>query len=80
MAAVGVPMRTVQEWMGPRDLETTQRYADYAPRADEAAMSAYMKGAELDISVTVGPGQGRAKMFTCDLTKRYIENNGDYRS
>ncbi|MBK8542445.1 MAG: bifunctional glutamate N-acetyltransferase/amino-acid acetyltransferase ArgJ [Caulobacteraceae bacterium] len=47
---------------------------------DEAAMSAYMKGAELDISVTVGPGQGRAKMFTCDLTKRYIEINGDYRS
>lgn len=47
---------------------------------DEAAMSAYMKGAELEISVTVGPGQGRARMFTCDLTKRYIEINGDYRS
>lgn len=47
---------------------------------DEAAMSVYMKGAELEISVTVGPGQGRAKMFTCDLTKRYIEINGDYRS
>ena len=47
---------------------------------DEAAMSAYMKGAELEIGVTVGPGNGRAKMFTCDLTKRYIEINGDYRS
>ena len=47
---------------------------------DEAAMSAYMKGAELEISVTVGPGAGRARMFTCDLTKRYVEINGDYRS
>jgi glutamate N-acetyltransferase/amino-acid N-acetyltransferase len=47
---------------------------------DEAAMSAYMKNAELEISVTVGPGQGRNRMFTCDLTKRYVEINGDYRS
>lgn len=50
--------------------------ADY----DEAAMSAYMKRAELKIAVTVGPGSGRATMHTCDLTKRYVEINGDYRS
>jgi glutamate N-acetyltransferase/amino-acid N-acetyltransferase len=47
---------------------------------DEAAMSAYMKRAELAITVVVGPGSGRAKMYTCDLTKRYVEINGDYRS
>jgi glutamate N-acetyltransferase/amino-acid N-acetyltransferase len=47
---------------------------------DEAAMSAYMKRADLTISVTVGPGSGRARMYTCDLTKRYVEINGDYRS
>jgi integrase len=40
MAAVGVPMRTVQEWMGHRDIKTTQRYADYAPRHDEAELVA----------------------------------------
>jgi glutamate N-acetyltransferase/amino-acid N-acetyltransferase len=51
-----------------------------ADEYDEAAMSAYMQRAELEISVTVGPGQGRARMFTCDLTKRYVEINGDYRS
>jgi glutamate N-acetyltransferase/amino-acid N-acetyltransferase len=51
-----------------------------ATEYDEAAMSAYMQRAELEISVTVGPGQGRARMFTCDLTKRYVEINGDYRS
>lgn len=47
---------------------------------DEAAMSAYMKRPELEITVTVGPGSGRARMYTCDLTKRYVEINGDYRS
>lgn len=40
MAAAGVPMRTVQEWMGHRDLATTQIYADYAPNAREAEMVA----------------------------------------
>ncbi|MEZ6022974.1 MAG: bifunctional glutamate N-acetyltransferase/amino-acid acetyltransferase ArgJ [Hyphomonadaceae bacterium] len=51
-----------------------------AAEYDEAKMSAYMKQPELTISVTVGPGSGRARMYTCDLTKRYIEINGDYRS
>ncbi|MCA1681366.1 MAG: site-specific integrase [Actinobacteria bacterium] len=37
MAAAGVPMRTLQEWMGHRDIETTQVYADYAPSAPERA-------------------------------------------
>ena len=38
MAAAGVPMRTVQEWMGHRDLATTQRYADYAPSGRDAEL------------------------------------------
>ena len=38
MAGAGVNMRTLQEWMGHRDLQTTQIYADYAPSAQEAAM------------------------------------------
>ena len=40
MAAAGVPLRTLQEWMGHRDLATTQIYADYAPSAREAEMVA----------------------------------------
>ncbi|MGH2979835.1 MAG: tyrosine-type recombinase/integrase [Solirubrobacterales bacterium] len=36
MAAQGVPLRTLQEWMGHRDLSTTQIYADYAPSEREA--------------------------------------------
>ncbi len=39
-AAAGVSMRTLQEWMGHRDIATTQRYADYAPSAREAELIA----------------------------------------
>jgi integrase len=39
-AAAGIPIRTVQEWMGHRDIQTTQRYADYAPSPHEAEMIA----------------------------------------
>ncbi|HZK98789.1 MAG TPA: bifunctional glutamate N-acetyltransferase/amino-acid acetyltransferase ArgJ, partial [Caulobacteraceae bacterium] len=46
----------------------------------EEAMSAYMKNAELEVAIDVGVGRGRAVMWTCDLTKRYVEINGDYRS
>jgi len=37
MAAAGVPMRTLQEWMGHRDFATTLVYADYTPSQREAA-------------------------------------------
>jgi integrase len=40
IASAGAPMRTLQEWMGHRDIETTQRYADYAPSPQEAALVA----------------------------------------
>ena len=51
-----------------------------SPTYDEAAMSAYMKNQELEVSVDVGMGRGVAAIWTCDLTKRYVEINGDYRS
>jgi len=40
MAAAGTPMRKLQEWMGHRDIQTTQRYADYAPGAQDAELVA----------------------------------------
>mgnify|MGYP003646388088 CR=1 FL=1 len=51
-----------------------------SPSYDEAAMSAYMKNAEIEITVDVGSGRASATVWTCDLTKGYIEINGDYRS
>ncbi len=51
-----------------------------SPTYDEARMSAYMKRPELEIGVDVGVGPASAAIWTCDLTKRYVEINGDYRS
>jgi glutamate N-acetyltransferase/amino-acid N-acetyltransferase len=51
-----------------------------SPTYDEAKMSAYMKGQELEVSVEVGVGRASSTVWTCDLTKRYVEINGDYRS
>ena len=51
-----------------------------SPTYDEARMSAYMKNAELEVSVDVGVGKGAATVWTCDLTKQYVAINGDYRS
>ena len=50
------------------------------PAYDEAATSAYMKGDRIDIRVELGLGRGKATVYTCDLTKAYVEINGDYRS
>ncbi|MBB5745153.1 bifunctional glutamate N-acetyltransferase/amino-acid acetyltransferase ArgJ [Brevundimonas variabilis] len=51
-----------------------------SPTYDEAKMTAYMKNSEIDILVDVGAGRASATVWTCDLTKGYIEINGDYRS
>ncbi len=50
------------------------------PAYDEAATSAYMRGQDIDIRVEIGLGSGAAQVWTCDLTKLYVEINGDYRS
>jgi len=50
------------------------------PSYDEAKVSAYMKNEDIDIRVSLGLGKGKATVWTCDLTKEYVEINGDYRS
>jgi glutamate N-acetyltransferase/amino-acid acetyltransferase len=56
------------------------RDGERAPGYDEAMTSAYMRGEELEITVGLGLGDGRATVYTCDLTHGYITINGDYRS
>lgn len=50
------------------------------PDYSEEATSDYMKGEEIAITVDLGLGRGSATVWTCDLTKEYVEINGDYRS
>jgi glutamate N-acetyltransferase/amino-acid N-acetyltransferase len=47
---------------------------------DEAPVAEHLKGAEIDLAVDLGIGQGRATVWTCDLTHGYISINADYRS
>jgi glutamate N-acetyltransferase/amino-acid N-acetyltransferase len=50
------------------------------PDYSEEATSAYMKREEVTIRADLGLGRGKATVWTCDLTKEYVEINGDYRS
>jgi len=50
------------------------------PDYDEAPVAEHLKGDEVDIAVDLGLGDGRATVWTCDLTHGYISINADYRS
>jgi len=51
-----------------------------APGYAEAEGAAYFRRPELAIAVDVGVGRGEATVWTCDLTRRYVAINADYRS
>jgi glutamate N-acetyltransferase / amino-acid N-acetyltransferase len=50
------------------------------PDYDETPVVEHMKGREVEISIDIGLGRGRATVWTCDLTHGYIDINGSYRS
>ena len=50
------------------------------PDYDEAPVVAHMKGRDVQITVDLGLGRGKARVWTCDLTHGYIDINGSYRS
>jgi glutamate N-acetyltransferase/amino-acid N-acetyltransferase len=47
---------------------------------DEAPVAAHLKGQDVRIGADLGLGDGRATVWTCDLTHGYISINADYRS
>ena len=47
---------------------------------NEDEVSEYMKSDSIDINVDISSGSKSFKVYTMDLTKKYIEINGDYRS
>jgi glutamate N-acetyltransferase/amino-acid N-acetyltransferase len=50
------------------------------PGYDETPVAEHMKGRDIDIAVDIGMGRGKATVWTCDLTHRYIDINASYRS
>jgi len=51
-----------------------------APDYREEEIMPHMKSRSIVIKADVGVGKGRATVWTCDLTHRYIDINGSYRS
>ncbi len=47
---------------------------------DEAPVAAHLSGRDILVEVDLGIGDGRANVWTCDLTQGYIAINADYRS
>ena len=47
---------------------------------DETPVAKHMAGQDIVIEVDIGIGKGKAEIWTCDLTHRYIDINGSYRS
>jgi len=47
---------------------------------DEAPVASHIKGRDIRIAVDVGVGRGKATVWTCDLTHRYIDINAGYRT
>jgi glutamate N-acetyltransferase / amino-acid N-acetyltransferase len=56
------------------------REGEIVPGYDEAPVVAHMKGREVQITVDLALGRGKATVWTCDLTHGYIDINGAYRS
>ncbi|MBV9200480.1 MAG: bifunctional glutamate N-acetyltransferase/amino-acid acetyltransferase ArgJ [Alphaproteobacteria bacterium] len=50
------------------------------PGYDEAPVAEYMKGRKITIGVDIGLGRGKATVWSCDLTHRYVDINASYRS
>ena len=50
------------------------------PDEIERTLAAYMRQPEIRIVADVGVGSSAATVWTCDLSKRYVEINADYRS
>ena len=64
-------------WIGPHVLAEGGQPAE-SYREEHGA--SYMKQDEIVIRLDIGLGDGKAAVYTCDLTHSYIDINADYRS
>lgn len=78
-ARAGVPFatETARVWVGPADV-----YSDGRPHPEnEAAAHVHLRDSiEVVLGVDLAQGSASADVWTCDLTKDYVQINADYRS
>ena len=74
----GVPLQPerVGVWLG--DLELVRGGAPY--QLDEGRASQILAQAEIPIRITLGQGEARVTVWTCDLSHRYVDINAHYRT
>lgn len=60
--------------------QTVARGGKLAPSYREALAVRHMRGREIKLTVDLAVGKGAATVWSCDLTRRYIDINADYRS
>ena len=53
---------------------------DISKDYEENKVSMYMQSPDINLEVDLGLGDGKANIYTCDLTHDYISINADYRS
>ncbi|MBL4639094.1 MAG: bifunctional glutamate N-acetyltransferase/amino-acid acetyltransferase ArgJ [Kordiimonadaceae bacterium] len=67
----------LQIWIGDQQVAVNGMVSS---KYSEEDASAYMKNTNINIRAHVGISDGRATVWTCDLTHGYISINADYRS
>ena len=50
------------------------------PNYNEGPVAEHMRGREVQMTIDIGIGAGKARVWTCDLTHGYVDINGSYRS
>lgn len=60
--------------------QTVARDGRLAPGYRETMAARHMRGREIDLAVDLAVGNGKATVWSCDLTRRYVDINADYRS
>lgn len=75
IAAAGVPMRVLQEWMGHRDYRTTLIYADYEPGGEESELvdAAFLAGSSAQKERARSPARQRLLQLRSFFTARPSE-------
>jgi len=61
---------------------SVELFSDGGPHDERSGEAAeYLKGRDIDIEVNLGTGgQGRSRMWTCDLSAEYVRINAEYRT
>jgi glutamate N-acetyltransferase/amino-acid N-acetyltransferase len=56
-------------------------FADGRPHDENAAaVGEYLKGADIDVAVSLGAGTATSTVWTCDLSAEYVKINAEYRT